>query len=149
MVLSSERGGLTSVGVCLWVRCWSLPSLPLSSPYPTVGLRCSCVCDTRTVSPLRFHLSLVRYRFVWASGPVPLWVVRVPWMLGPPGYRPCLVLPPPVSSTCCLWIDDLPEAPLVPRRTYTREVQVTRRMGYKLELSVLGQPLSWIPQAQA
>ena len=24
----------------------------------------------------------------------------------------------------------------------TREVQVTRRMGYKLELSVLGQPLS-------
>ena len=40
----------------------------------------SCVCDTRTVSPLRFHLSLVRYRFVWASGPVPLWVVRVPWI---------------------------------------------------------------------
>ena len=27
-------------------------------------------------------------------------------------------------------------------RCATREVQVTRRMGYKLELSVLGQPLS-------
>ena len=38
--------------------------------------------------------------------------------------------------------DPLDHSSYIMPLTRTREVQVTRRMGYKLELSVLGQPLS-------